>query len=48
MDSLVSSTKGQFVTDLFLDSLESALGEQRKVLLDPLTEELSKMKTLML
>jgi len=41
--SLTSATKGQFVSQLFLKSLESALAEQRRTLLEPLTGELSTM-----
>ncbi len=41
MRSLTCSTKGRYVSELLLESLESALAEQRRCLLEPLTEELS-------
>jgi len=41
MRSLTGATKGQYVSELFLGSLESALAEQRTTLLEPLTGELS-------
>jgi exonuclease SbcC len=41
--SLICARKGEFVSQLFHQSLESALAEQRKTLLGPLTEELSVM-----
>ena len=43
MRSLTCATKGRYVSELFLESLTSALAEQRKTLLEPLTEELSAM-----
>ncbi len=43
MRSLTCATKGWYVSELFLESLTSALAEQRKTLLEPLTEELSAM-----
>ena len=41
MRSLTRATKGRFVSEVFLKSLESALAKQRTALLEPLTEELS-------
>lgn len=41
--SLTRARKREFVSQLFRQSLESALAEQRKTLLEPLTEELSVM-----
>jgi exonuclease SbcC len=41
ISSLVRATKGHYVCDLFNESLESALSEQRNALLGPLVEELS-------
>ena len=41
MRSLTRATKGEYVSELLLESLESALAEQRGRLLEPLTEELS-------
>ena len=41
--SLTRARKGEFVSQLFRQSLESALAEQRKTLLEPLTEELFVM-----
>lgn len=43
MRSLTRARKGEIVSQLFHESLESALAEQRKTLLEPLTEELSVM-----
>lgn len=43
MRSLTCATKGRYVSELFLESLTSALAEQRKTLLEPLTQELSAM-----
>ncbi len=43
MMSLTRATKSQFISQLFLDSLESSLSEQRKKLLEPLTAKLSSM-----
>lgn len=43
MRSLTCATKGQYVSELFLNSTEAVLAMQRKTLLEPLTEELSAM-----
>lgn len=43
MRSLVCARKGEFISELFLESLKSTLAEQRRTLLAPLTEELSTM-----
>ncbi len=48
MTSLIGSTKSQYISQLFRDSLESSLSEQRKKLLEPLTEELSSMWSIFL
>ena len=40
-NSLYSSTKGRLITELFIDSVDSALADQRRILLEPLTNELS-------
>ena len=41
--SLTRATKGGFVAQLFRESLEAAMDQQRRVLLEPLTQELSLM-----
>jgi exonuclease SbcC len=41
--SLIRATKGEFVAQLFRESLIGAMDEQRRVLLEPLTQELSFM-----
>lgn len=41
--SLTSSLKGQFISHLFLDSIEESQANQRRSLLRPLTKELSTM-----
>lgn len=41
MLSLSRSTKGQFVSQLILDSIDAALADQRKAQLEPLTQDLS-------
>jgi len=43
MKALARATKGQFVSDAFLESVKAALAEQRNALLGPLTLELSAL-----
>jgi len=44
-DSLMSSTRIEFFSEAFLAAMTDSLAEQRRIMLTPLTEELSKMWT---
>lgn len=44
-NSLLSSTRTELFTEIFIAALEDSLAEQRKIMLSPLTQELSKMWT---